>query len=175
MLTGLQMEQFREESRVEERRRVAAVAAQEEAEQRMAELQAAAASESDAKDADAQAVRMHASHSLCFVSVELSLAHWCAFGVGSGKPTETCNRVNMQAAAEKLEQTREAETAPGGRNSSRGGAESDGEGADLQVCIGWLIANSMPWGLPVLKVLRWQDHCNTVPSAHGDPAGMRCL
>ena len=59
---GLQMEQFKEESRVEEQRRAEAVAAREEAEQRVAELQAAAESASDAKAADAQAVRVDTYH-----------------------------------------------------------------------------------------------------------------
>ena len=40
---------------------------------------------------------------------------------------------------QELERSSEAETAPGVNSSGSGGAESDGEGADLQVRISWEI------------------------------------
>lgn len=43
-------------------------------------------------------------------------------------------RPPTQAAAEAREQTAEAEAAAAGPGSAKSGAESDSEGADLQVC-----------------------------------------
>lgn len=135
------MEQFREESRVEEQRRAEAVATREEAEQRAAALQAAAESEAAAKSADAQMARADAHHACamygsCFgtlccrwhsgVHVVMHVDSWL-----------TCSHHNVQPAAQELEQTSEVESAPGVKSSGRGGAESDGEGADLQVRITW--------------------------------------
>ena len=160
---------------------MAAVAAWEEAEQRADELQAAAESASNAKSADAERVHMDASHCLCLSWVELyltatlSLAPWCASGVGRRTPVEKAD--NVQAVVQELEQTGETETAPGGRNSGRGGAESDGEGADLQVFVSWQTAISAPVVLSDTMLQRWQTRHKTVStpakgSAHEGCAGL---
>jgi hypothetical protein len=78
-----QMEQFREESRVEEQKRATAVAARQEAEQRVAELEAAVSAKAAAlhaaeQDSDAKAAA--AAETVCPVMTRYHCSCWGCFG-----------------------------------------------------------------------------------------------
>lgn len=151
---GLQMERFREESRQEEQRRATAVTAREEAEQKFAELEAAFSEkaaalqaveeESEAKAAQAaEQVRSQfrisspsfAPHLATRCNGNLSVAQKCKISLDMRKMLrdDMANSASTQAAAGAREQAAtEAGAATAGAGAAKG-AESDGEGPDLQV------------------------------------------